>query len=76
MAADMLTKIKEGAEKVELGALEKAAEAGRSVQQNTETFLETAQPVTDALKASLRDQPLVTLSVFAAVGFVLGAIWR
>ena len=29
-----------------------------------------------ALRASLEAQPAATLAVFAAVGFVLGAIWK
>jgi ElaB/YqjD/DUF883 family membrane-anchored ribosome-binding protein len=44
-------------------------EAGEQVQIVAENFR-------TALDKSLRDQPLTTLAVTAALGFVIGALWK
>lgn len=37
---------------------------------------EVAGNLKDAVDRSTRDQPMVTLAMAAALGFVLGAIWK
>lgn len=41
-----------------------------------EGMQEVAGNMKSALDRSIRDQPMATLAVAAAVGFVLGAIWE
>jgi ElaB/YqjD/DUF883 family membrane-anchored ribosome-binding protein len=48
---------------------EQAKEAGEKVQ-------EVASTVDRAVRKSLGDQPMATLAVAAALGFVLGALWK
>lgn len=48
---------------------EQAREAGRSMQ-------DVADNLSTAFDKSLRDQPMATLAVAAALGFVLGALWK
>lgn len=49
--------------------LEQGREAGERVQ-------EVAGNMQDALSKSVRDQPMATIAVIAAAGFVLGALWK
>lgn len=49
------------------------AARAREVATNAEDVAENFQT---ALDRSVRDQPLTTLAAAAAVGFVLGAIWK
>lgn len=51
------------------GIVDRAREAAGDVQKVSENFQ-------TAVDRSVRDQPLPTLAVAAAVGFVLGAIWK
>lgn len=37
---------------------------------------DVAENLSDAFDKSLRDQPMATLAVAAALGFVLGALWK
>lgn len=48
---------------------DQAREAGRSMHNVADSF-------STALDKSLHDQPMATLAVAAAVGFVLGALWK
>ena len=49
------------------------ADQGREVGEN---FQEVAGNVKGAIDRSVKDQPMATLAYAAAVGFVLGAIWK
>ena len=49
------------------------ADQGREVGEN---FQEVAGNVKGAIDRSVKDQPMATLAMAAAVGFVLGAIWK
>ena len=49
------------------------ADQGRQVGEN---FSEVGGNLQKALDKSIKDQPMATLAVAAAVGFVLGAIWK
>ena len=48
---------------------EQAREAGEKVQ-------EVASTVDTTVRQSLKNQPMATLAVVLAVGFVLGALWK
>jgi ElaB/YqjD/DUF883 family membrane-anchored ribosome-binding protein len=48
---------------------EQAREAGEGMQRVAGNF-------SAAMDKSLRDQPMATLAVAAALGFVLGALWK
>jgi len=45
-------------------------------RQATEQVQEVADNFKTAVDKSIKDQPITTLVVAAAVGFVLGAIWK
>lgn len=49
------------------------ADTGRKVQENAQAVGEN---VKGAIDRSIKDQPLTTLAMAAAVGFVLGALWK
>ena len=49
------------------------ADQGREVGEN---FQEVAGNVKGAIDKSVKDQPMATLAFAAAIGFVLGAIWK
>ncbi len=53
--------------------------AGRVVEQGREAgerLQEVAGNVKGAVDRSVKDQPMATLAVVAALGFVLGALWK
>ena len=50
-------------------SLEQGREAGEQVQ-------EVAGNIKGAVDKSVKDQPMATLAVVAALGFVLGALWK
>jgi ElaB/YqjD/DUF883 family membrane-anchored ribosome-binding protein len=50
-------------------AVDRGREAATSVKEVTGTMKE-------ALDTSLKNQPMATLAVAVALGFVLGALWR
>ena len=50
-------------------AVEHGREAGERVQ-------EVAGNIKGAVDKSVKDQPMATLAAVAAVGFVLGALWK
>ena len=49
------------------------AEQGREVGKNVE---QVAGNLKSAVDTSVKDQPMATLAVAAALGFVLGALWK
>ena len=68
-ATDAFSSAADRAEK----AATKVADQGREVGEN---FQEVAGNVKGAIDRSVKDQPMATLAMAAAVGFVLGAIWK
>jgi len=68
-AAETVKGAAEQASDVASRAAEKGREASDAVQDVSRTMKE-------ALDTSLRDQPMATLAVVAALGFILGALWR
>jgi ElaB/YqjD/DUF883 family membrane-anchored ribosome-binding protein len=51
----------------------RVADQGREVGEN---FQEVAGNVKGAIDRSVKDQPMATLAFAAALGFILGAIWK
>lgn len=62
------------------GAADQAADlADRALEQGREMGAraqEAPGAMRDAIDTSLKQQPLATLAVAGAVGFVLGALWK
>jgi ElaB/YqjD/DUF883 family membrane-anchored ribosome-binding protein len=67
--SDGLSTAGDRAENVVRGLAEQGREAGENVQ-------EVAGNVKGAVGKSVKDQPLAALALIAAVGFVLGALWK
>jgi ElaB/YqjD/DUF883 family membrane-anchored ribosome-binding protein len=79
-SSDTLTDIKDKATDAFSSAADRAektvskvADQGREVGEN---FQEVAGNVKGAIDKSVKDQPMATLAFAAAVGFILGAIWK
>ncbi len=68
-AGEQIAKV---ADQVE-GAATTLAKHGRDVGENVQ---EVADNMKTAVNKSVREQPMTTLAVAAAVGFVLGAVWK
>jgi ElaB/YqjD/DUF883 family membrane-anchored ribosome-binding protein len=60
------------ADRVE-SAVTSMAERGREVGDNVQ---QVAGNLKSAVDVSLKEQPMATLAVAAAIGFVLGALWK
>jgi len=62
------------------GAMHSAEETARHVAEQGKEAGERVQEVAGNLKTavdrSVKDQPMATLAVAAALGFVLGALWK
>jgi ElaB/YqjD/DUF883 family membrane-anchored ribosome-binding protein len=68
-ATDQLSKAADQAGNMADRVAEQGREAGEQVQ-------EVAGNIKGAVDKSVKDQPMTTLAVAAAVGFVLGALWK
>ena len=68
-AADKFRDVADQAEQIASRVAEQGREAGDKMQ-------EVAGNLKDAVDKSLKDQPLATLALAAALGFVLGALWK
>jgi len=68
-ASDQLSKVASQAESMANRVTEQGREA-------TERMGEVAGNLKGAVDRSVKDQPMATLAVAAAVGFVLGALWK
>ena len=55
------------------GAVEYGADA---VSDAADSAMKTANDLTEAVRRSLKENPTTTLLVAAAIGFVIGAIWK
>ena len=67
MASDQIKKVANQAEGMASDALDKLRDTGAG---------EVAGNLKGAVDKSVKDQPMATLAVAAAVGFVLGALWK
>jgi ElaB/YqjD/DUF883 family membrane-anchored ribosome-binding protein len=68
-AADQVGRAAGTVEEVASKAAAQGREAGQQVQ-------EVAGNIKNAVDKSVKDQPMATLALIAAVGFVLGALWK
>jgi ElaB/YqjD/DUF883 family membrane-anchored ribosome-binding protein len=68
-ASDQVSKAADQVEGMATRVAEQGREAGERVQ-------EVAGNLKGAVDKSLKDQPMATLAGAAAVGFVLGALWK
>lgn len=75
-ASDMASKAGEQIE----GAMHSAEQTARQVAEQGreagERVQEVAENFRSAVDKSVRDQPMATLAVAAALGFVIGALWK
>lgn len=55
------------------GAVKGIADRGVEVGHNVQ---EVAGNLKTAVDSSIKDQPMATLAIVAALGFVLGAVWK
>jgi ElaB/YqjD/DUF883 family membrane-anchored ribosome-binding protein len=68
-AADRVGRVAGTAEEVATRVAAQGREAGQQVQ-------EVAGNIKGAVDKSVKNQPMATLALIAAVGFVLGALWK
>lgn len=68
-AMDQIEKASAQAGRAVESVAEQAREAGKKVQEVSST-------VDATVRQSIKDQPMATLAVAAALGFVLGALWK
>lgn len=68
-AGDQLGKVADHVESAAKTIAEQGREVGENVQQ-------VAGNLKSAVDTSVKDQPMATLAVAAALGFVLGALWK
>lgn len=68
-ATDQIAKVADHVETAAAALAKHGREAGGNVQ-------EVAGNLKGAVDTSVRDQPMATLAVIAAIGFVLGAVWK
>lgn len=75
-AADLAQRAASSLEDVKDYAADVANDVARTGRAAGEQVQEVAGHMRGALDKSLADQPMATLAVAAAVGFVLGALWK
>jgi ElaB/YqjD/DUF883 family membrane-anchored ribosome-binding protein len=68
-ASDQFSKAADTVEDVATRVADQGRAAGQQVQ-------EVAGNIKGAVDKSVKDQPMATLAVVAALGFVLGALWK
>jgi ElaB/YqjD/DUF883 family membrane-anchored ribosome-binding protein len=68
-ATDQIKKVADNIEGVATGAADQIREVGDRAG-------EVAGNIKGAVDKSVKDQPMATLAMAAAVGFVLGALWK
>ena len=68
-AGEQLDKVADHVESAVNTGLQRSREVGANVQQ-------VAGNLKTAVDTSVKDQPMATLAMAAALGFVLGAIWK
>lgn len=73
---DMRERIGEHGEKASQQVDRIAQQAQQQMGQMGENMKSVASNLDSALRRSIQEQPMTTLAMAAAVGFVLGAIWK
>ena len=68
-AADRANRVADHVEEMAKAALDQARAIG-------ETVSETADKARDFVGTSMKTNPMATLAAMAAVGFLLGALWK
>lgn len=68
-AQDQFGKMADNVESAATRVAEQGREAGQQVQ-------EVAGNIKGAVDKSVKEQPMATLALVAALGFVLGALWK
>lgn len=68
-ASEKIDQVADGVEDAIKTVQQRGREAGDNVQQVAGNFK-------SAVDTSIKEQPMATLALAAAVGFVLGAIWK
>lgn len=68
-AGEQISGMVDSAEQTARNLADQARDSGERVQ-------EVAGNMKTAIEKSVRDQPMATLAVAAAVGFVVGALWK
>ena len=68
-ASDQIDRVVSGVEQTARNIADQGRQAGEQVGVVADNFK-------TAVDKSVKDQPLTTLAVAAAVGFVIGAIWK
>ena len=69
VATDKLKNVTESAEEITGKLTEQAREYGEKAQEAVHNF----KPY---VEKSMKEQPMATLGIAAAIGFVLGALWK
>jgi ElaB/YqjD/DUF883 family membrane-anchored ribosome-binding protein len=75
-ATDQLKKVADRVEDLAGTASRQARHVADQAGEATERVGEVAGNIKGAVDKSLRDQPMATLAIAAALGFVLGALWK
>jgi len=75
-ASELASKAGEQIESVMHSAEEKARHMADQGREAGERVQEVAGNLKSAVDKSVREQPIATLAVAAALGFVLGALWK
>jgi len=75
-AANLAEKTGEQIERAVQGVESAARSVADQGKQATEQVQVVAENFKTAVDKSVKDQPLTTLAVTAALGFVLGALWK
>ena len=68
-AANQFDKMSDNVE----GVMKSVAERGREVGEDVQAV---AGNIKSAVDTSVKEQPMATIAVAAALGFVLGALWK
>jgi ElaB/YqjD/DUF883 family membrane-anchored ribosome-binding protein len=71
--ADKATERLKGAAASALQSAERMAEQAREYGEKAQKVVNEFKPM---VEKSLKEQPMVTLASFAAIGFVLGVLWK
>ena len=75
-ASDLKEKAHEGLDKASQHMAGMAHQAQQQAGVVGENMKQVASNLDTAMRRSIQEQPMTTLALAAAVGFVLGAIWK
>ena len=75
-ANDMKEKMHEGVDRASQHMHGMAHQAQQQAGVMGENMKQVASNLDSAMRRSIQEQPMTTLAMAAAVGFVLGAIWK